>query len=243
MRIPPRPLAPVPPAWADFQGIVPIDLEQMQRVFPGFRATDEVVLKVPVVPLMGHMQVSELAVIVNLVRALGVTSFAEIGTFDGLTILNLLENCPELQRVYTVDLPDKIVSAKGIGSVFPIDSVNAGMINTVRIGDRFQSHPRRGIVTQLREDSASLSASQFPSAVEVFVIDGSHSYDYCLSDSRLAQTVTGRIGLVIWHDYANVKYLPGVTEAVLQVAREGKMHLYWLDAPQFRTSLVFGMRR
>jgi hypothetical protein len=243
MRVSPRPLAPIPAAWADFQGIVPIGLEQMTQIFPGFSAADRVALRIPVAPLVGHMQVSELAVLVNLVRTLGATSFAEIGTFDGLTILNLLENCPALQSVYTVDLPDEIVSAKGIGSVFPIDSVNASMIGTVRIGDRFRSHSRREIVTQLREDSAHLSVRDLPSEIEVFLIDGSHNYDYCLSDSRLAQNAVGRTGLVIWHDYANVKYLPGVTQALLQVAREGEMNLYWLDDPQLRTSLVFGMRR
>lgn len=241
MKIFPRLLAPVPREWADFRGIVPVDLKQMESIFPGFSAAGEISLKIPVAPLLGHMQFSELAIVVAVVRVLGATSFAEIGTFDGLTILNLLENCPDLRTVYTVDLPERIHASKGGGSVFPIDSVNASMIDSLNIGHRFATHPRSSVVVPIREDSALLSPQHFPVKPEVFLIDGSHTFDYCWSDTELARKVTSPGGVLIWHDYGNLKYLPGVTEALLRLSREGEMKLYWLDCPQLRTSLVFGI--
>ncbi|HXJ42644.1 MAG TPA: class I SAM-dependent methyltransferase [Bryobacteraceae bacterium] len=242
MRVSPRPLVPVASEWADFQGVIPIDLRQMESIFPGFNAAAEITLTVPVAPLLGHMQFSELAVLIAVVRTLGASSFAEIGTFDGLTVLNLLENCPQLQKIYTVDLPEDVLSAKGTGSVFPIDSINASMLHTVRIGARFANHPLRGKVVQLREDSANLTERDFPTSPEVFLIDGAHTWEYCLSDSRLAQKVTADSSVLVWHDYANVKYLPGVTEVLQGLAREQELRLYWLDSPPLRTSLVFGIR-
>jgi hypothetical protein len=213
----------------------------MEIIFPGFSAAGEISLKIPVAPLLGHMQFSELAIVVAVVRTLGATCFAEIGTFDGLTILNLLENCPDLRTIYTVDLPDGIQAHKGAGSVFHIDSVNASMIDSVNIGHRFATHPRRNIVIPIREDSALVSPLHFPVEPEVFFIDGSHTFDYCWSDTQLARKVTSPGGVLIWHDYGNPKYLPGVTEALLRLSREGEMKLYWLDCPQLRTSLVFGI--
>jgi hypothetical protein len=242
MRISPHFLAPVPREWSDFRGIVPVDLNQMEIIFPGFSAAGEISLKIPVAPLLGHMQFSELAIVVAVVRTLGATSFAEIGTFDGLTILNLLENCPDLRTIYTVDLPEGIRAHKGAGSVFPIDSINASMIDSVDIGRRFATHPRSSVVIPIREDSALVSPLHFPIEPEVFFIDGSHTFDYCWSDTQLARKVTSPGGVLIWHDYGNPKYLPGVTEALLRLSREGEMKLYWLDCPQLRTSLVFGIR-
>jgi len=241
MKIHPTLLAPVPREWADFQGIVPVDLKQMEMIFPGFSTTAELSLQIPVAPLLGHLQFSELAVLVAVVRALGATSFAEIGTFDGLTILNLLENCPDLRTVYTVDLPEKIHASKGGGSVFPIDSVNASMIDSVSIGHRFATHRRSSIVSSIREDSALLSPQHFPVQPEVFFIDGAHTLDYCWSDTEFARKVTTPGGVLIWHDFGNLKYLPGVTEALMRLARDGDIKLYWLDSSQLRTSLVFGI--
>ncbi len=239
MRIRPQAPGALPQEWADFAGIIPIDLTQLDAMIPGAGTAAEITLRVPIAPLLGHMQFSELAIVVAAVRAMGAESFAEIGTFDGLTVLNLLENCPAVRSVTTVDLPEDTQSAKGAGSVYPIDAVNASMIDTVRIGERFEAHARRGIVKQIRRDSALLEPGDFGSGVDVFFVDGSHTYDYCKSDSRLAEAVTR--DLIIWHDYGNVKYLPGVTQTLFEIAREGGMKLYWLDSAPLRTSLVFGI--
>jgi hypothetical protein len=55
----------------------------------------------------------------------------------------------------------------------------------------------------------------------VVFIDGSHSYDYVINDSRRALELLrdGR-GLIIWHDYG---VWPGVTRALNDLRRDDPM--------------------
>ena len=44
-------------------------------------------------------------------------------------------------------------------------------------------------------------------------VDGSHSYEYRMSDSKLAYNLVRRGGYILWHDYGS-PYWPDVTEAL-----------------------------
>lgn len=65
-------------------------------------------------------------------------------------------------------------------------------------------------VKQLFGDSADFDFS--PYEVDFVFVDGSHAYEYVMSDSRraLAMLRNGR-GLVLWHDYGEWE---GVTRAL-----------------------------
>jgi len=241
MRIIPRPQNPVPQKWMNFHGVRTININELAQILPGYPPLGEVQLTVPAIMIPGHMTMIELAVLVSIVRYTGATSFAQIGTFDGITVRNLLDNCPDLQSIVTVDLPNDQHLAKGSGTVYSTDMFNASIMNYVDIGFRFRNHPRVGIVRDIRKDSAKLTPEDFPVKPEIFFIDGSHTYDYCASDTRIAHQVLAKPGILLWHDFDKINDLPGVTRALTELADDPYYTLYWLtDFPE--TSLVIGIQ-
>jgi methyltransferase family protein len=241
MRIKPTNVELGPPFYEGFKGIKRINVHDLVKMFPGYDPLKGLRLLVSGIQVPGQMTFAELGVVVSIVRATGATSFAQIGTYDGSTVLNLLENCPDLSSIVTVDLPAALHAAKGEGTVYPTDRFNASMLNVTEIGNRFQNHPRAKIVSDVRKDSALLRPEDFAVAPEVFFIDGSHSYAYCMSDTRIARKVLARPGILIWHDFGQVDHWPEVTRALTEIAEEGEYSLYWLRAfPE--TTLVFGVR-
>jgi hypothetical protein len=241
MKVVPRPLSAEPEKWAQFKGVRKIGINDLPIIFPGFDPIDEIRLTVSSAPYPGHMSFAELGIVVALVRAMRVTSFAQIGTFDGLTVRNILDNCPDLQNITTVDLPDSMHANKGAGTVYPSDAFNSSLFGYANIGSRYRGHPRAGIVRDVRKDSALLVPEDFAAAPEVFLIDGNHSYQYCASDTKIAHRVLKKPGFIIWHDYGQVEYLPGVTRALNELADTNAYSLYWLKGfPE--TTLAFGIQ-
>jgi hypothetical protein len=47
-------------------------------------------------------------------------------------------------------------------------------------------------------------------------VDGSHSYEYVLSDTEAAWKMVKSGGLILWHDYDS-RWWPGVTRALNQL--------------------------
>jgi len=241
MQIIPRPLKPDPQRWSNFRGVKKININDLAQIFPGYHPLHEVQLTTSGCQIPGQMTFAEMGILVSVVRALRAVSFAQIGTFDGITIRNILDNCPDLKSVVTVDLPDTLHASKGAGTAFPTDNFNASIVNVTDIGYRFRNHPRAGIVRDVRKDSATLTPADFPMPPEVFFVDGNHSYDYCSSDTRIALSVLARPGVMIWHDFGQIDDLPGVTRALTELADDKSYSLYWLKGfPE--TTLVFGIQ-
>jgi hypothetical protein len=240
MRNPPR-LLPADQQAAQFGGIKKVGLADLQMIFPGYSPLEEITLTVPPLALPGHMTLIELAALVSLVRHSGAKSFAQIGTFDGMAVRALLDNCPDLQSITTVDLPISTHAIGGSGTIYRTDSTSAPMGNAADIGHRFRNHPRAGIVRDLRKDSATLTPEDFPIAPEIFFVDGNHSYQYCVSDTRIAHRVLARPGFLIWHDFGNVGDLPGVSRALTELADERTYCLFWINAAPV-TTLVLGIQ-
>lgn len=53
-------------------------------------------------------------------------------------------------------------------------------------------------------------------------VDGSHAYDYVLSDTRAAMTIVDPGGLVVWHDYG---IWEGVTNALDELEQRERFGL------------------
>jgi hypothetical protein len=241
MQAAPRPISADPRRWAKFRGVKKVSIEDMPAIFPGYSPLEQIHLSIPVVPAPAAISLTELSVLISIVRATHAASYAQIGTYDGLTIRNLLDNCPDLQSVVTVDLPEAVHATGGAGSVYPTDIFNSYMLDANFIGHQFRGHSRAGIVRDIRKDSALLTPEDFPVRPEVFFIDGNHVYDYCVSDTRMAHRVLARPGVLIWHNFGNVGDLPGVTRALTEVADDPAYSLYWLNG-QTNTSFVFGIQ-
>lgn len=160
----------------------------------------------------GNVSLLELVVINTLVARRRPRRVFEIGTFDGRTTLNLAANAPDDAIVYTLDLPASESPALGVDrdDVQFIRRSQAG----VR-GSRFRGTSEAARIRQLTGDSASFDFTPYAGGMEFVFVDGSHAYDYVLSDSRAALQLAAPGAMIVWHDYGE---WPDVTRALHHLA-------------------------
>lgn len=156
----------------------------------------------------GNVSLMELVILGALVRLKDARAMFEIGTFDGRTTLNLAVNAPGDARIYTLDLPPDNAAETQL----PIDPDDRRYIDKPATGARFLQAPESARITQLYGDSATFEYSPYNGRMDLVFVDGSHSYEYVLHDSRCAlELLRDRGGTILWHDYGT--WL-GVTRAL-----------------------------
>lgn len=156
----------------------------------------------------GNVSLLEVTVLSRLVREHAPRSIFEIGTFDGRTTLNLAANAPDDARVYTLDLPANEPTA------YALAAADYRFVNKPVSGARLAGTPYAAKVTQLYGDSATFDFS--PYTADFVFVDGSHAYEYVMSDSMRALELVGAgPGMIVWHDYAG---WDGVTRALQELA-------------------------
>src|SRR6185436_7400551 len=128
----------------------------------------------------------------------------EIGTFDGRTTMNMAANSPAEAHVYTLDLP----AAQVENTAFRLELNEDAYVKKPVSGGRFiGSHLNRKI-TQLFGDSGTFDFSPFAGRVDFMFVDGSHSYEYVLSDTRNVLKMVKEGGIILWHDYVKSGFTP-----------------------------------
>jgi hypothetical protein len=152
----------------------------------------------------GNVSLLELLVLARLVRERAPRTIFEIGTFDGRTTLNLAANAPADAVVHTLDLPASPAPA------LELHRWDRQFVRDDLSGIRLEGSDVESRVTRHRGDSATFDFS--PYAPQFVFVDGAHSYEYVLSDTRKAMAMLdGGRGIVLWHDYGS---WPGVTQAL-----------------------------
>jgi len=115
----------------------------------------------------------------------------EIGTYRGSSALQFAINAPEAD-VYTLDL------APNEASVLETTAADRSIIarRPRDVGDF------RGLrIHRLYGDSASFDFSPFHKSVDLFFIDGAHSYEYVRNDTLKALDCVKKGSVIAWHDY------------------------------------------
>ena len=159
----------------------------------------------------GNIRISELGILAAFARSCeDGTSLFETGTFDGRTTLNLALNSPARCQVFTLDLPPELDTA------FPLAQGERHMVEKPKPGSRYEKYraiypATIGKIHQLLGDSAVFDHTPYANSCSLVFVDGSHAYDYALSDTRAAMTMVGRGGVILWHDYG---IWAGVTKAL-----------------------------
>lgn len=164
------------------------------------------------VPADGNVTLLELLVINALVTSRRPRRVFEIGTFDGRTTLNLAANAADDAIVYTLDLPASGAPALGV------DADDAQFIQRSQEGvrgSRFHGTPEAARIRQLTGDSAAFDYAPYAGEMEFVFVDGSHAYDYVLSDSQAALQLAAPGAMIVWHDYGE---WPDVTRALHDLA-------------------------
>ncbi len=180
----------------------------------------------------GNIRISELGILGQMAANCPEgTNIFEIGTYDGRTALNLALNAPRGCRIFTLDLPPttKPRYELSYGEVYFVEKPEPGM----RYKQYHTDHPEAvARITQFMGDSATFDFSPYYGTCSLVFVDGSHAYDYALSDTDRALKLVGRNGVVIWHDYG---IWEGVTQALEEIEREKNLGLESIRG----TSLVY----
>lgn len=163
----------------------------------------------------GNATVLEMAAIAKLIRLHDPRRLFEIGTFDGRTTLNMAANCSAEAKVYTLDLPASQLASAAL----PLIAGDRRYIDKPTSGSRYMGTDCEPKIVQLYGDSATFDFSPYYNEVDFVFIDGSHSYDYVISDTeRALRLLRNRRGIILWHDYGSWE---GVTKALNQLYSSG----------------------
>jgi predicted O-methyltransferase YrrM len=177
----------------------------------------------------GNTSLLEEIVINKLVKQHRPERVFEIGTFDGRTTWQIAANTPESTRILTLDLP------RDERARFVVCENDKKFIDKPESGARFKGTEQAKKITQLYGDSATFDFTPYYRAIDFVFIDGSHAYDYVLSDSQVAlQLVKGRNAIILWHDYGE---WDGVTNALNELHANDQRfrELRWIKG----TTLVY----
>jgi hypothetical protein len=217
-----------------------------QQVWDAFGMTGDLAVRLANVetPTWSAVQPSYLADIVNLCRLcvmLRPRVVFEIGTYHGYSTLHLALNTGADARILSLDLPKRPpASGAGAGT-----SAGSGNRNTA-VADRdrptslrttflddahisgatgtaaylFDGTPEAARIELLFGDSASFDFAPFAGAVDLFFIDGAHSYEYVRSDTLSALQCVLPGGVIAWHDFGRTG-LNGVSRWLLEMRRQG----------------------
>jgi hypothetical protein len=146
----------------------------------------------------------------------------EIGTFKGYTTYHLALNTPENTRIYTLDLPkEKNIQTKLETSA--MDDFHIQGYESLSGQYWFEGSPEAAKITPLFGDSATFDFSPYSESIDLFFIDGAHSYEYCQSDTLNAVRCCHPGSVIVWHDFGRVG-VAGVTRWLLEFSRERQLY-------------------
>ncbi|RCW50853.1 class I SAM-dependent methyltransferase [Paenibacillus prosopidis] len=125
----------------------------------------------------------------------------EFGIQRGATAKCILDNSPWIEKYIGIDL------LPGTQTTVSIQQVEVPQI----AGEYVKDDPRIELILK-PNGTRDLSPEDLP-AVDLILIDGDHSYEGVLFDTRLARQIIRKGGIICWHDYGN-SLVPDVTKII-----------------------------
>jgi hypothetical protein len=83
----------------------------------------------------------------------------------------------------------------------------------------FSGTPQAAKITCLWGDSAAFDYTPYHGQVDLFFIDGAHSYEYVRSDTQNALACCHAGSVIAWHDFGRVG-VNGVSRWLVELARD-----------------------
>jgi predicted O-methyltransferase YrrM len=139
----------------------------------------------------------------------------EIGTFHGAGALHWAANAPRAD-VYTLDLPPE--SNPRLTTTTSDEMHVEARAGRARMF--FEDEPVGQRIHRLYGDSAEYDFTSFARRVDLFFIDGAHSYDYVRNDTVKALSCCHEGSVIAWHDYGRVGF-NGVSRWLHEFASQG----------------------
>jgi hypothetical protein len=143
----------------------------------------------------------------------------EIGTLRGYTAYHLALNTDPDTRVFTLDLPGD----QSVSPALKTTLVDCALLPAEPRDYCFAGAGVAGKITTLVGDSATFDYEPFLGRVDLFYIDGAHSYEYVRSDTENALRCCHSGSIIAWHDYGRVG-VNGVSRWLHELARTHKVY-------------------
>lgn len=155
---------------------------------------------------------ADLVALCSLAAVLQPKRIFEIGTLNGASALHFAINSEA--EVLTLDLPPD--SAPVLHSNF-VDRAH----QTMRPELVFRGLPEASRIHCIYGDSATFDFGQFRDSIDLFFIDGAHSYEYVKNDTLQSLECVKRGGVLCWHDYGR-SGVNGVSKWLHEWRSQGK---------------------
>src|SRR5580700_2184551 len=179
---------------------------------------------------------TDLISLCQLCHVLNPRTIFEIGTLRGYTALHLAMNSSPDCRIFTLDLPrndlpkndlakdgppkDDLPKGKARPKVRLRTTLMDDLHSQMEVGEYyFRSTPHADRIQVLFGDSAAFDFSPHHGKIDLFFIDGAHSYDYVRSDTENALQCVRPGGVIAWHDFGRVG-LNHVSKYILELSRK-----------------------
>ncbi len=175
-----------------YQNIFPVRVVEISDIMQN---GSDLNIFIPFSHRLGSTPLGDLAALAALTKKRMPNRIFEIGTFEGLSAVIFAKNSSDSTKVFTLDLPiDKAIprtrrsfEAQSISGTYD----SGYLINQYNCGAQ---------VKRIFSDSALFDFCEYRDSIDLFFIDGAHTYDYCAIDSLNAFRCITANGWVIWHD-------------------------------------------
>lgn len=143
----------------------------------------------------------------------------EFGTATGRTAYLWAVNSPEDATVVTLTLGPEDVAAYQNAPADAEKDRRFAFSESRFTRFYYSGTPVEGKVRQYFGDSKTFDEAEWTGRCDLVFVDGSHARSYVESDSRKALRLVRPGGLVLWHDYRGPRSVPGVYQALNELAR------------------------
>lgn len=154
----------------------------------------------------------------SLVRTQRPQKLFEIGTFRGLTTVQLAMNTDESAHIYTLDIEPEARKTLADGSF------DAGVADDI-VGQLYRQTPYASRITQIFCDSRKFDPAPFAKQIDFVFIDACHDYEFVKNDTDKAMQMIRPGGIIAWHDYSRT--FTGVKRCLEELAL--KQEVCWVE--------------
>lgn len=167
----------------------------------------------------GNVSVEELCKICLIVKYLKPKTILEIGTYNGMTTLQMALNAPTDSTVYTLDLPLELSESIELSELDKHVATKLKEKFGTATGSYFANRSDLSIV-QLYGDSATYDyGSVIKDKIDLIFIDAAHDYANKKIDTEKALSLLSDNGVILWHDYTSPAN-PDVTKYLADISKD-----------------------
>jgi hypothetical protein len=171
----------------------------------------------------GNVSIEELSKICLITRWLQPRCILEIGTYNGMTTLQMALNAPPDCKIYTLDLPKEMQASLPLSELDTYVSKHFREKFGTSTGSYFAGRPDLNI-RQLFGDSAKFDYSAaIDGPIDLIFIDAAHDYKNKKTDTENAFRLLAPKGVILWHNYGDVS-CPEVTRYLYDICDRYKIH-------------------